>query len=290
MGKGMQHLVDSEHPRSPRGRHRARRKTTPRRTIRTAFLVVILLAAFVGVGWVLAAAIGSNGGHQSTSQNVLGSEDPATAWIHANLPRDARILFDGPAPPPGYPSASLDEAGHDWQRFDYFITSDTNIVPPSDDSAAAVWRSSTPVAIFVALQVRRIFASTPTELPQARDADRADRLTAGTALLANPGIDASPDATAILARGGLDIRAATALSVLAANMRVQLDDIKVVPEEAAAGMPARSITVRTPDTAQATKALSGLTIPFRPDEVGTGDNGTLRLHWPLSVTPVPKVK
>ena len=96
------------------------------------------------------------------------------------------------------------------------MTNITNTLPvPMSADIPAVWRSSVPAAVFDHVQVRRILpADNPIEL--TRETDRADRLLAGTALLANRGITASPEARSVLARGALDLRAATALAASSA--------------------------------------------------------------------------
>jgi hypothetical protein len=263
------------------GRHRASPPAALRRVPRLLALVVFIWALGC-VGWVAATRL--NRPPQPTSTAAEQSvDDQATAWIKANLTADTRLLTDRAIPPEGYPATSVATAG-DWQDYDYLITSAT--VPGPDAVAATVWRSSIAVAVFDGVQVRRILPSADLVL-QTRDADRADRLVAGTALLGNPRVEAAPDTKSVLAAGGLDLRAATALSALAGAGPVRLDKISVVAAEAAAGVPARSITVRTSDFSLATRVLSGLTAAFRPDQVIRESDGAIRLHWPLNFDPVP---
>ena len=124
---------------------------------------------------------------------------------------------------------------------------------------------------------------------RSRDADRADRLLAGTALLSNPRIDASPQAQSTLTVGGLDLRAASALTALAGAMDVEVADLEDVKAEAVAGMPARSMTIHVGDSGRASAVLSGMTSAFRPDQVIATPDGTFRLHWPLSFAPLPSI-
>ena len=172
------------------------------RRLRTTLLV---LAAVGCVGWLAVADVNPAPQPAPPVATSRSADDPAMAWIQSNVPLGARLLTDGPTPPSGYPAAPA--AGQDVSGFDYFVTS-AGALPAEGTPAAQAWRSSVPVAVFDRLQVRRILVSTdPT--PQAPEADRADRLLAGTALLSNPGIAASPDAQAVLAGGELDLRAAT---------------------------------------------------------------------------------
>lgn len=155
---------------------------------------------------------------------------------------------------------------------------------------ATVWKSSIAVAIFDDVQVRYILALTPPDqIQRDRDADHADRLGAGTALQNNPQLMSSPTAKAILAAGELDLRAAAVLTALVAQAPVMLNSIAVVAAEAAALLPARSITIYSSDPAAVTQTLSALATAFAPDQVNLGENGAIELHWPISVTPMPSV-
>jgi hypothetical protein len=124
---------------------------------------------------------------------------------------------------------------------------------------------------------------------KTREADRADRLVAGTALLSNTRVVASPQAQERLAAGGLDLRAAATLTALAGSMTVNVADIEDVKAEALAGMPARAMTIHVVDTSQGNVVVSGMTAAFRPDQVIPTPDGTFRLHWPLRLTPLPSV-
>jgi hypothetical protein len=255
-----------------------------RRMIRS--LLMVLVVGVVGcLGWLAFAHINRLVPGAALRQS---SDSPVMAWILDNLPQDTRLLTDGPAPPVGYPSASWAAAGKRWHDFDYFLTNTTDPAAP-DPTRAAVWQSSIAAAVFDNVQVRQIVEN-PDEIRQTREADRADRLQAGAALLQNPGIDPSPEAKTVLAYGGLDLRAATTLAALAGRLQVRLDDIGMVAAEAAAGVPARAIIIHTSDSAEAARIFGGLTAAFRPDRVTGAANGAVRVHWPLSLAPVPMLK
>lgn len=212
----------------------------------------------------------------------------AADWVRSNIPSDAKFLTNGHAVPSGYPNSPIDQSDQDWHDFDYLLTS-PGADPPLDASVAAVWESSIPVAVFPDVQVRRILRTPLAETIRTREADRADRLVAGTALLSNPRIAPSAQAQAIIAAGGLDLRAAATLTALAGSIPVYVANVEDVTAEAAAGMPARAITVHVADVTKGNTVVSGMTAAFRPDQVTATPDGTFRLHWPLRFDPLPSV-
>jgi hypothetical protein len=144
--------------------------------------------------------------------------------------------------------------------------------------------------VFHDVQVRLILPLMSAEqIRRNRDEDRTERLRAGAALWNNPQLASSPTAKASLAAGELDLRAAATLSALVGQVQVTLNKVAVVPAEAAASMPARSITIYSVDRAAVTRALSGVSAAFAPDQVTLGENGAIDLHWLISVTPIPSV-
>jgi hypothetical protein len=269
------------------GRHR---KVTvaerPRRWLATWAIV----AAVLVVGGVVASLVWTTTSNRSAMESVASATavDPdAAEWMRSNLPDGTRLLTDAQAAPPGFPNSSVGQPDQDWHAFDYLLTKPGD--PPLDTTVAAVWQASVPVAVFPTVQVRRIVATAPDETLRTREADRADRLVAGTALLSNPSITASPQAQTTLAAGGLDLRAAATLTALSGSLDVDVVDIEQVKAEAAASMPARAMTIHAADPARVNTVLSGLTAAFRADQVIVTPDGTYRLHWPLSFAPVPSV-
>ena len=205
------------------------------------------------------------------------------------MPAGTHLLADGFDPPAGYQPVPLETAGSNWKNYRYLVTSTTSDVL-ADSALAPVWKSSTPVAIFSDVEVRYVLARTsPDEIRRNHDIDRIERLQAGAALQENPHLMSSPSAKDILAAGQLDLRAAAVLTALVMQVPFALNEIVVVAPEAAAEMPARSITLYSSDPAGFTRALSGVVTPMAPDQVTVGENGAIALHWPLSVTPMPSV-
>jgi len=167
----------------------------------------------------------------------------AVSWVRANLSASARVLGEGPVvaalAAAGFPAESIATTGANWRDFNYVITSSAaNALGPAR-------QSSSPVAVFAGLEVRQIVTHDLVGLLQARladRADRADRLMAGAALLRNPALASAAQPKTVLVDGDLDMRPAAVLVALGAQARVDLDAIDVVPAEAAAALPARSIS------------------------------------------------
>jgi hypothetical protein len=271
------------------GRHRASANSRSR-FVAIALVVLVGLALLVHAGWLMfthtSAASRPYPAFERTHRHSGAAADD---WIRANLPAGTHLLADGFDPPAGYQPVSLEIAGSNWKNYSYLLTS-TTTAPLADSALTAVWKSSTPVAIFSDGEVRYILPQTPPdEIRRNHEVDRIERLQAGAALQQNPHLMASPAAKDILAAGQLDLRAAAVLTAIVMQVPFALNEIDVVAPEAAAEMPARSITVYSSDPAGFTRALSGVTAALAPDQVTLGENGAVGLHWPLSVTPMPSV-
>ena len=271
------------------GRHRAS-GTPARRIFRIALPLLAGLAVGGHVGWLAFTHTSATPRSYPAGAGTQQHSGAAVAdWIRANLPAGIHLLADGFDPPAGYQSVALATAGANWKNYSYFVTSRTS--DPSVGSAlSTVWKSSTPVAVFDDVQVRYVLPLTPPdEIQRKHYVDRVDRLRAGAALQDNAHLTASRAAKAILAAGQLDLRAAAVITALVNQAPVVLNKIIVVAPEAAAGMPARAVTIYSSDPAGVTRALSGVSVALAPDQVTVGENGALDLHWPLSVTPTQTV-
>jgi hypothetical protein len=271
------------------GRHRAS-ATSRRRVVGIAVTVLVGLALLVHAGWLVfshtSAASRPYPPFERTQRHAAPAADD---WIRANVPAGTHLLADGFDPPAGYQPVPLETAGSNWKNYRYLVTSTTSD-PLADSALATVWKSSTAVAIFSDVEVRYVLSRTsPDEIRRNHDTDRTERLQAGAALQENPHLMSSPTAKDILAAGQLDLRAASVLTALVMQVPFALNEIVVVAPEAAAEMPARSITVYSSDPAGFTRALSGVVTSMAPDQVTVGENGAIGLHWPLSVTPMPSV-
>jgi hypothetical protein len=248
------------------------------------------LAVVGHVGWLAFTHSGA-GSRPDTASTTKQQRSVTTAgdWIRANLPTGIHLLADRFDPPVGYQPVSLVTAGEKWDSYSYFVTA-TTTAPPAGSAMATVWQSSIAVAVFDDVQVRRILPLTPPDqIQRDHDADQVERKRAGAALKNNAQLMASPAAKAILATGQLDLRAAAVLTALVGQVPITLNEIAVIPAEAAANMPARFITIYSSDPAGVTRALSGVSTALAPDQVSVGENGAIELHWPLSLTPMPSV-
>jgi hypothetical protein len=270
------------------GRHRAS-GTPERRILRTALPLLAGLAVVGHVGWL--AFTHTSAAPRSYPAGTRTQQQSGTAvadWIRANLPPGIHLLADGFDPPAGYQSVALTTAGANWKNYSYFVTSTAS--PPVGSALATVWKSSTPVALFDDVQVRYVLPLTPPdEIQRNHYLDRVERLRAGAALQDDAHLTSSRAAKDILATGQLDLRADAVITALVKQAPVVLNKITVVAPEAAAGMPARAVTIYSSDPAGVTRALSGVSAALAPDQVTVGENGALDLHWPLSVTPTPTV-
>lgn len=272
--------------RTSAGRHRASER--PRRH-RGPFAVgaVASVCVLAAVGWFAVARP-----EPAPASDPVVAATPcapeASAWIRANVPTSSKLLTDGCAPPPGYPTSAITRA-QDWRDFDYLLTTHTG-APEGDAVASPVLTSSLAVAVFDGVQVRRIVASEPGDPPPSRDADLDARLRAGRDLLRNPLITVSAIAQPVISRGELDLRAAAVLSALAGQLNVTLQDVTSVAAEAAAGVPARAVTIYTTDPARTLRMLAAFDPALRPGQTSTRENGAIALLWNLSTAPTPTVR
>jgi hypothetical protein len=271
------------------GRHRAS-ATLRCRIAGIAVTVLIGLALVIHAGWlVLTHTSAASQPYPPFERTQRPSAAAADDWIRANVPAGTHLLVAGFDPPAGYQPVTLETAGSNWKNYNYLVTSTTSD-QLADSALTTVWRSSTPVAIFSDVEVRYVLARTsPDAIRSNHDTDRVERLQAGAALQENPHLMSSPGAKDMLAAGQLDLRAAAVLTALVTQVPFALTEVVVVAPEAAAEMPARSITVNSSDPAGFTRALSGVVTSMAPDQVTVGENGAIGLHWPLSVTPMPSV-
>lgn len=221
------------------GRHEAR---SPR-SRRLGLLAVAVAVATAA--WLVVVTEHGNGPEPAagTAAVLAPTGQAAVSWVRANLSASARVLGEGPVvaalAAAGFPAESIATTGANWRDFNYVITSSAaNALGPAR-------QSSSPVAVFAGLEVRQIVTHDLVGLLQARladRADRADRLMAGAALLRNPALASAAQPKTVLVDGDLDMRPAAVLVALGAQARVDLDAIDVVPAEAAAALPARSIS------------------------------------------------
>lgn len=217
----------------------------------------------------------------------------AETWLMANVAADTPLCGD-PAM-----VAQLGEA-----RFTALsscrpygsIENDRFVVSTPDIRAAIAYRlaavagrkASLAVAVFGTgaerVEVRMVVPGAQTALSARLTRDLHERAFAAVALLHNPRITPTASARAALRRGQLDMRAATLLALLAARTPVHLDTIMIRPPEAAAGRPARSISISVTDPATLTTTTRMLTGDYIPAFV-TPTGSSTQLDWPVGLAP-----
>ncbi len=226
----------------------------------------------------------------------------AEAWVSANVNRTSRLMVDDAF------WVDLVRAGFDrenvvwyykvdtdpavqrlsprgWRDYDYVISTESvRSTVDAEPQVAAALASSTPVAVFGTgaqrVEVRQI---APEGLPALADRQRraADqRGSTGAALVRNPNVRLPREARDALTGGRVDPHVPSALAALATRLPVDVLALPDDPGETAAGLPARSVLLRTPDPAGARQALTGLPAPYAPMSVSTTADGLL-VRWPL---------
>ena len=225
------------------------------------------------------------------SSPTLARSAPAV-WIARELPRTAGILAVGELKS-GLAAAGfgkvVDPAGVTPGQVQYVVsTAALRDAANGNAVIAQLLAYSAPIAAFGS-GPDQIVVREATTVPQStRDAHHAAGVQQRTAserqLLANPRLHLDADATGVLNAGGLDMRAAAVLALLAeaTPLRVQ---VLVDPAERAAGMPARRIVITSsaPDTVHG--VLAALPASYRLAADDRLTNGAERLTWPIDPDP-----
>jgi hypothetical protein len=281
------------------------RAATMRRVVVAACLVGLL--ALAGAVYVLVGRSGRHSAAPPPSPPVRTSTPAATlapvpisaaaarrlaeAWIRGNVPRATALRADSVVAADlisaGYrtagPSVSIDTAGA------FLVTTPDDRDHARQDLARAADRvSSVPVAAFGGgaqrVEVAVLVESSASSLRARLTQQAAERLTADRALLANPRLTVAGTDRPWLTAGRLDMRAATALALLAAQTDVRVVRIALDPAEAAAQRPARTLAVSMTDPAALSDVLRGLTSPYAPTRV-SATHGGWQLTWPVGLAP-----
>jgi hypothetical protein len=252
--------------------------------------------------------LGSRSGpaHDVVTRSDASSPDAsyivaAVSWADHELPHGAAIVAD-----PRVSSAMTA------QGFRHLITADparahgTEIRPAADyvvstealRRAAATdsgvqnaLRSSVPVAAFGSgtqgVVVRQVSKLSAAKVAALRSADRQSRRTAEHQLLANPAVLATGTALSALRQGELDIRCAAVLALMASTGKVELISVDVNAAEQAAGLPARTVDVRSAAPLRVQALLEKVPPAYRPIRDVDRPNGAHRMTWPIDPTPSP---
>ncbi|HEV7654006.1 MAG TPA: hypothetical protein VGP36_04600 [Mycobacteriales bacterium] len=243
-------------------------------------VLVGVLAAAAIAAWIPVAS--------DVREPVDGSRQSATTaartWVLQNLPSRPKLVVDdamwADLVDAGYPAEQLAAAGgvgpaaaawpQGWRDARYAVGAE-QVLRAAGAPVGDASRSSTPVASFGAITVRRVLSDPNATATAATET--AGRIAAGGALALNPRLGLQPAAADLLRRGQVDARALSVLAAVTGEHALQIADFPAVPGENPAA-PRRLIAVsaidnRTvgPGSAAATMLdqwLQAQQPPFRP--------------------------
>jgi hypothetical protein len=288
---------------------------------------IAALAAAVGIGTAIAVTSGSSQpGPRTSNAPAAAPTTPAQApsarparppaavqpaaiagvraWLKTNIAPSQRISADpdlvselqsagfaAAHVEPGYPGAP------DWRADNVIIsTPQTRAQAASVPALTAELASSIPVAVFGAgtqsVEARMVFGTNNPDILSVqaqRQDDATNRRLAGEALLRNPRVTIAPAWSTLVSTGGLDLRPAVVIGLIAARTDVSVVAVKVDPAENAAGTPARTVRLSIPPSVLP-GILATLPVGYRPDRISspTQSNTQLtELSWGVTLTPQP---
>jgi hypothetical protein len=263
------------------------------------FLGIVAIA----IGMVLWVRVGFH--PPAMELRRLDEQIVAEKWLVANLPSDARVTADSTVtsdlvragftrrPPVAYIQIDVGglPQGGSWRDFDYLVSTastrvDSAILPLLEQAL----RSSIPVAIFGdgsdRVEVRQILPRGTDGVDVRRSADQQARQRAEAALLHNRRVQVDLAAVGVLEAGGLDLRAATVLALMADRELLQVDAIDSDPAETAAHLPARTVEITVTQPTLVADTVRSLPTDYRPQLVRKLGPTRSQLVWPIAVAPV----
>jgi hypothetical protein len=129
-----------------------------------------------------------------------------------------------------------------------------------------------------------------TDVASLRQHDPAAAQAAGTALGRNGDLTFTPEARALLVEGRVDERVMTTLVAIADLRPVEVTDFPADPAEVAAGEARRAVVLRTDDIGGTTgivRLVESQDDPYRPIEATVGEDGWIRVTWPIAALSAP---
>ena len=217
----------------------------------------------------------------------------AQEWIEANLSRQTPLTADAAVADAlaidGF-TADKYQSGGRWDPDQFVVSTPAIHAAVSRHLAASAARiSSVPVAVFGPatrqVEVRMIVPGSASSLDHRLARDARDRLAAGHALLASHRVTADPGPREILRDGQLDIRAAAVLTQLATKADVHITHLALDKYEAAAGSPARTMTISLRDTKALSETLRMLPPTYAPSSVVKASARSRELTWSVGLAP-----
>ena len=275
---------------------RSRARWWPSARVRQVIGVACTAVAALGVGVVayyLARAPSPPHATASGAVAVDPAVQQAETWIEANLSRQSPLTADASV------ADALALAGFTTDKFPAAGRWDANRIVVSTPAihgditrhlaASAARISSVPVAVFGPatrqVEVRMIVSGSASSLEHRMARDASDRVTAGKALLANRRLTADSEPRQVLRAGGLDLRATAVLALLATKADVHITQVGLDTPEAAAGSPARTVTLSLRSWKALTETLRMLPPAYAPSEIAATFGGYRTLTWSVGLAP-----
>ncbi len=226
-----------------------------------------------------------------SSTPALALTGPA-AWMDRELPHTAGVLatgvMRGQLVRAGFGKVLATEGVTPAQV--QYVVANAELRSAADTNAvlAQLLAYSAPIAAFGSGSDQVVVRQT-TSTPQAtRTAHHAagvrQRAAQERQLLENKRLHFNPEGAGVLRSGGLDLRAASVLALLADAAPVQVQ-VVVDPAESAAGVPARQLLIRSSAPEEAHGVLAALPAAYRLAGDQQQSNGLERLIWPIDADP-----
>ena len=262
--------------RAEQARSRRSRALPSGQALRFVTLTVTTLALVVAGVVALLVVTGDNAApprahHPRTPLPHLAAPVAhAVRWMSRELPHSASVAAPGPVVPvlrrDGFRRARTD-ARHA-----------TYVLGHPRGTAVPIARFGGARAVTVS---EHVSVKNPAAL---RVAALQRQRSEGGQLLVDYAVHVAPRVQAVLAAGGLDLRAIRVVRLLAGNKPVTITAVHVDPAERAAGLPARIIDVRA--NAQAADSLFQL-LPYEYRPATTQQLGHHEQRWVWSLQPLP---
>ena len=226
-------------------------------------------------------------GPEVPAQTALGR------WATANLSKKTIIAADSGSAKTltsaGFTNVVSENATNvDWHSV-AFLVRNRNLGHPSP-LRTELANASSPLALFGTgsqeITVSQVYPDLGSGLSTALVHDRSLRKQAGSQLVQNPSITFSPSAKKTAEAGGLDMRAAAVLVLLAKSTSVYVIDIVDDPAEARASRPSRTIVISAGNLNMVQQTLSSIGLDYRPAHVQVIDQNAVQMQWIPAIVPV----
>lgn len=222
----------------------------------------------------------------TTTPSTTAQVAELVAWMRRALPASTPVLADAAAGRSLRAAGLRSVAGPDAPSGARFVLATPALAAAATTrpALAPVLARSVPVAAAGGgagdVTVRQVAGLTAAQLAAAA----TTRRSAENELLANGNLTVPTALRSVLRNGGVDLRAAAVLALVASTEPVTLVAVQQDPAEAAAGRPARVIDLRTGSASGLRDMLLAVAPAYRVASVSARPGGVLRLTWPVDVT------